>query len=78
MVHIHKHQRVTKIVHNQRILTRPNTCPDSKKYIQKAKELKLTLIPENNKSNFFGLVGPFNFESMDQYNQRRKNVHIDQ
>ena len=66
------------MAYNQHILIRPNAFLDIKKYIQWATELRLTSNPESNKEENCHLVGPFKFESIDQYNQTRQRVHIDQ
>ena len=71
-------QKKTKnIVYKQRILIRPNACPDSSKYIQW--ETDLQIIPSK-KSNHesFQLTGPFNFEAINQYNTILQKVHLDQ
>ena len=78
MVHINKLKESQEIVYNQHILISKNACQVSKKYIQWATELILTSIPEINEKANFHLVGPFNFESIDQYNQTRQKFHIDQ
>ena len=57
-----------EIIYNKRILIRPNTCTDSKKYIQWATKLKFKSTPESNREEIFHLVGPLNFESLYQYN----------
>ena len=64
-----------EIVYNQRILIRPNACPDSKKHIQWATKVKLTSTPENNKEGYCHIVGPFNSESIDKYNRTQKNSY---
>ena len=66
------------MVYNQCILISTNSCPDRKKYIQWATELRLTSTPESEKKESFHLVGPLNFESIDQYNRTRQKFHIDQ
>ena len=54
------------------------TEKSAENYIQWATELKITLIPESDKEENFHLVGPFNLESIDQYNRTLRKYRIEQ